>query len=133
MADGSLKNIDLTWQFEGLDGRGEARTWMLPLMRRHVKGARLSFWARELLPLARAMGSQAAAYLKSEAKGSAARAAVCRTLEMQIWHTLPAFANGPLDIAEARTLNRLHLMLPRVLITFDVQKPFCLQYKMIVG
>eukprot|EP00873_Tetraselmis_striata_P019446 jgi/Tetstr1/439710/TSEL_028129.t1 len=88
---------------EGLDGRGTARTWMLPLLRRHVRGSGLTLWVRSLLPLARVMGSQAAAATKVKTPGSAARAAVCRTLEMQLWHTLPAFANEAKDVAEAFT------------------------------
>ncbi len=46
---------------EGLAGRGEARTWLLPLLRMHVRGARLGYWGRVLLPLARDMGVRAAA------------------------------------------------------------------------
>ena len=46
---------------EGLAGTGEARTWMLPLLRLHVHGARLGYWGRVLLPQARELGSRAAA------------------------------------------------------------------------
>lgn len=36
---------------EGLEGRpgAEPRTWLLPLLRKHVAGAPLQFWAGELL------------------------------------------------------------------------------------
>jgi ribosomal RNA-processing protein 12 len=46
---------------QGLDGSGEARTWLLPALRRHVAGASLCYWARHLLPLTREMGQAAAA------------------------------------------------------------------------
>lgn len=45
---------------EGLQGDGEARTWLLPLMRQHVRGARLGYWAKDMLALAREMGDRAA-------------------------------------------------------------------------
>jgi hypothetical protein len=34
---------------EGLEGRGEPRTWMLPLLRRSVCGTQLGFWQKHLL------------------------------------------------------------------------------------
>lgn len=46
---------------EGLAGTGEARTWLLPLLRIHVRGARLGYWGRVLLPMARELGSRALA------------------------------------------------------------------------
>lgn len=38
---------------KGLDGTGEARTWMLPLLKEHVREASLEYWGRSMLPLAR--------------------------------------------------------------------------------
>ena len=46
---------------EGLAGTGEARTWLLPLLRMHVHSGRLSYWGKVLLPLAREMGNRATA------------------------------------------------------------------------
>lgn len=46
---------------EGLAGTGEARTWLLLLLRMHVRGARLGYWGKVLLPLARELGARAAA------------------------------------------------------------------------
>lgn len=45
---------------QGLDGTAEARTWLVPLMRMHVRGARLAFWFQTMLPLARALEHRAA-------------------------------------------------------------------------
>jgi ribosomal RNA-processing protein 12 len=45
---------------EGLAGTVEARTWLLPLLRIHVRGARLGYWGKVLLPLARDLGARAA-------------------------------------------------------------------------
>ena len=36
----------------------EARTWMLPLLRRHVRGSEIGFWGRSLLPLARTLAAR---------------------------------------------------------------------------
>ena len=55
-----LATLPLNLQ-EGLAGAGEARTWLLPLLRMHVRGARLGYWGKVLLPLARELGSRAAA------------------------------------------------------------------------
>ena len=76
----------------------EARTWMLPLLRRHVRGARLSFWASDLLPLARFLGGRAAA---ASAAGQRLHALNCHTLERQAWAALPAFCSWPRDAAQA--------------------------------
>lgn len=84
---------------EGLDGRGEARAWLLPLMRMHVRGARLAFWVEELLPLARILGSRAAAAEKVAARKKEAQ--VCSTLEGQLWALLPAFCSWAEDVEEA--------------------------------
>jgi ribosomal RNA-processing protein 12 len=46
---------------QGLAGTGEARTWLLPLLRMHVRGAHLGYWGRVLLPQARELGAHAAA------------------------------------------------------------------------
>jgi hypothetical protein len=46
---------------QGLAGSGEARTWLLPLLRLHVRGTRLGYWGKVLLPQARELGARAAA------------------------------------------------------------------------
>lgn len=45
---------------QGLAGSGEARTWLLPALRRHVCGSQLRYWADHLMPLAKEMGQSAA-------------------------------------------------------------------------
>jgi hypothetical protein len=83
---------------EGIDGTAEPRTWLLPMLRRHVRGARLGYWTAALLPLARALGGRAAA---AAAAGDKLLALHCHTLEAQIWAALPAFCSWPADAAEA--------------------------------
>ena len=79
---------------------------MLPLLRQHVRGARLGFWAGELMPLARRLGARAAAAAggagaKSGAGDGQLVSLRCRALEAQLWAALPAFATWPVDGAEA--------------------------------
>lgn len=73
-----------------LDGRGEPRTWMLPLMRKHVRGAQLGYWAQALMPLAVALGQRSAA---ASAAGQKAFASSCLALEMQVC-CMGAWANA---------------------------------------
>ncbi|GBF99810.1 hypothetical protein Rsub_12563 [Raphidocelis subcapitata] len=83
---------------EGIDGTAEPRTWLLPMLRRHVRGARLGYWTGALLPLARALGSRSAA---AAAAGDQLLALHCHTMEAQIWAALPAFCSWPADAAAA--------------------------------
>eukprot|EP00887_Chlorella_sp_A99_P003957 scaffold11.g3957.t1 len=85
---------------EALDSGAEARTWLLPLLREHVRGARLAYWGGALLPLAKAMAARAAA---ARARGEAGQreAQVCAALEAQLWATLPAFCSWALDAGAA--------------------------------
>ena len=75
----------------------EPRQWLLPLMRQHVRGARLAFWATQLLPLARQLGNLAAAAAASDQL----LALQCQSWEAQLWDCLPAFADAALDLADA--------------------------------
>ncbi len=79
---------------QGMNGIGEARTWLLPMLHQHVSKARLAFWGGTLLPLARRMGSIA----KDPANP---HALACRALEAQLWQALPAFASWPEDTSSA--------------------------------
>lgn len=84
---------------EGLEGTDEARTWLLPLLRTHIRNTNVDYWHKALLPLARAMGSRAAAAGKNSARQQEAQ--VCLTLEAQIWATLPSFCSWAEDIGNA--------------------------------
>jgi ribosomal RNA-processing protein 12 len=84
---------------EGVEGRGEARAWLLPLLRAHVRGGELAYWGAELLPLARWLGARAAAAGRDPARRR--EAAVCSTLEAQVWALLPSFCSWALDLDEA--------------------------------
>ena len=61
MGCGGFSLSRLAVSMQALEGRGEARTWLIPLLRQHVSGAHLNFWSQTLLPLASSMGSRAAA------------------------------------------------------------------------
>ncbi|WIA32410.1 hypothetical protein OEZ86_003236 [Tetradesmus obliquus] len=83
---------------EGLAGTAEARTWLLPALRKHVRGSQLGFWASHLGPLAKQMGAAAAAASQAGRKSTAV---ACHALELQLWGCLQAFAAWPTDAAEA--------------------------------
>lgn len=81
---------------EGLTGAAEARTWLLPALRKHVSGTQLAYWSQNLLPLARQMASLTAQASNAGQKG---KAAACHALELQLWGCLQAFASWPTDAA----------------------------------
>eukprot|EP00882_Tetradesmus_deserticola_P033884 GHRQ01038741.1.p3 GENE.GHRQ01038741.1~~GHRQ01038741.1.p3 ORF type:complete len:142 (+),score=58.71 GHRQ01038741.1:1176-1601(+) len=83
---------------EGLAGTAEPRTWLLPALRKHVRGTQLGFWASDLAPLAKQMGAAAAAASQAGRKSTAV---ACHALELQLWGCLQAFASWPTDAAEA--------------------------------
>ncbi|GIL64267.1 hypothetical protein Vafri_18268 [Volvox africanus] len=85
---------------EGLAGTAEPRTWLLPLLRRHVGHAPLGFWFKEMLPLAQDLGARAAAFSAAGGTAAATLALKCRTLELQIWHCLPAFISWATDLPD---------------------------------
>lgn len=91
-------HLDCLCHVQALEGRGEARTWLIPLLRQHVRSAQLAFWAEHLLPLARLLGSRAA---QAQQQGKPIEAQQCRALELQLWNTLQAFCSWAVDTAGA--------------------------------
>mmetsp|Transcript_19672 Transcript_19672/g.54892 ORF Transcript_19672/g.54892 Transcript_19672/m.54892 type:complete len:1497 (+) Transcript_19672:183-4673(+) len=84
---------------KGPDGRPlEPRTWLLPLMRKHVTRAPLEFWGTQLMPLAKQLATRASA---AAAANQAGVAQACHVLELQIWATLPAFVSWAPDLPTA--------------------------------
>ena len=57
--------MSVRWLHQGVNGSGEARTWLLPLVRQHTRGAALAYWTANLLPAARACGQLAVAASKA--------------------------------------------------------------------
>lgn len=81
---------------EGLTGTAEARTWLLPALRKHVSGSQLAYWAQSLLPMAKQMAGLAAT---ASTAGQKSKAAACHALELQLWGCLQSFASWPTDAA----------------------------------
>lgn len=79
---------------------GAPRTWLLPLLRKHVRGAQLSYWGKAMLPLARDMAArgESAAAVKGAGSGLAQ---ACHLLEQQIWACLPSFCSWVTDLPTA--------------------------------
>jgi NUC173 domain len=83
---------------QGFTGQVETRTWLLPLIPRHVHGSHLGYWGKILMPTARGLANLAKELIeKHQSKAAQAEALKLQALELQIWQTLPAFCCWPRD------------------------------------
>ncbi|XP_043912174.1 RRP12-like protein [Protopterus annectens] len=85
------------------------RSWLIPVLRDHVKNAELGFFARYFMPLAASLKNRATELAEA---GRPLESKIYDTLQWQIWTILPGFCNGPTDIVSsfkgvARTLGML--------------------------
>uniref|UniRef100_A0A3B3XUI3 Uncharacterized protein n=1 Tax=Poecilia mexicana TaxID=48701 RepID=A0A3B3XUI3_9TELE len=83
------------------------RSWLVPVIRDHVKNTRLGFFASYFLPLATTLWQRAE---ELEQQGKKLEAKVYQTLQLQIWTMLPGFCTCPVDLMAsfkgvARTLG----------------------------
>uniref|UniRef100_A0A3B5Q9X7 Ribosomal RNA processing 12 homolog n=1 Tax=Xiphophorus maculatus TaxID=8083 RepID=A0A3B5Q9X7_XIPMA len=83
------------------------RSWLVPVIRDHVKNTRLGFFASYFLPLATTLKQRAE---ELEQEGKKLEAKVYQTLQLQIWTMLPGFCTCPVDLTAsfkgvARTLG----------------------------
>uniref|UniRef100_A0A8D0CU37 Ribosomal RNA processing 12 homolog n=1 Tax=Sander lucioperca TaxID=283035 RepID=A0A8D0CU37_SANLU len=83
------------------------RSWLVPVIRDHVKNTHLGFFASYFLPLASTLKHRAE---ELEQAGQKLEAKVYQTLQMQIWTMLPGFCTCPVDLLAsfkgiARTLG----------------------------
>jgi ribosomal RNA-processing protein 12 len=75
-----------------------SRLWLVPLLRRSLTGARMSFFGETVLPEARRLGGRAA---KAQNESRLFEAQRCRAAELALWSLLPGFANFPTDAGES--------------------------------
>uniref|UniRef100_A0A665UXK5 Uncharacterized protein n=1 Tax=Echeneis naucrates TaxID=173247 RepID=A0A665UXK5_ECHNA len=83
------------------------RSWLVPVIRDHVKNTHLGFFASYFLPLASTLKQRAE---ELEQEGQKLEAKVYQTLQLQIWTMLPGFCTCPVDLVVsfksiARTLG----------------------------
>ncbi|KAF7219937.1 RRP12-like protein [Nothobranchius furzeri] len=83
------------------------RSWLIPVIRDHVKSTRLGFFTSYFLPLASTLKQRAE---ELEQTGKKLEAKVYQTLQLQIWTMLPGFCTCPVDLLAsfkgiARTLG----------------------------
>ncbi|XP_029031381.1 RRP12-like protein [Betta splendens] len=83
------------------------RSWLIPVIRDHVKNTSLSFFMSYFLPLASTLRQRAEEF---EQAGQKLEAKVYQTLQLQIWTMLPGFCTSPVDLLTsfkgvARTLG----------------------------
>ncbi|XP_022540520.2 RRP12-like protein [Astyanax mexicanus] len=83
-------------QITGIDDDMEfPRSWLIPVIRDHVKNTQLSYFTSYFLPLASTLKQKAEELEKS---GQKLCAKVYQTLQLQIWTMLPGFCNKPTDL-----------------------------------
>ncbi|XP_044069062.1 RRP12-like protein [Siniperca chuatsi] len=71
------------------------RSWLVPVIRDHVKNTHLGFFASYFLPLASTLKHRAE---ELEQAGQKLEAKVYQTLQLQIWTMLPGFCTRPVDL-----------------------------------
>ncbi|XP_070696619.1 RRP12-like protein [Pempheris klunzingeri] len=71
------------------------RSWLVPVIRDHVKNTQLGFFISYFLPLASTLKQRAE---ELEQAGQKLEAKVYQTLQLQIWTMLPGFCTCPMDL-----------------------------------
>ncbi|XP_061545527.1 LOW QUALITY PROTEIN: RRP12-like protein [Phycodurus eques] len=71
------------------------RSWLVPVIRDHVKNTHLGFFTSYFLPLASTLKQRAEDF---EQAGQKLEAKVYQTLQLQIWTMLPGFCMCPVDL-----------------------------------
>ncbi|KAI3363169.1 hypothetical protein L3Q82_011818 [Scortum barcoo] len=71
------------------------RSWLVPVIRDHVKNTHLAFFSSYFLPLASTLKKRAD---ELEQAGQKLEAKVYETLQLQIWTMLPGFCMYPVDL-----------------------------------
>ncbi|KAL2302898.1 hypothetical protein Nmel_010351 [Mimus melanotis] len=74
------------------------RSWLLPVLRDNVQGARLGFFTSYFLPLAATLKSRALEFTQA---GKNVEAKIYDTLQWQVWTLLPGFCTHPTDVLGA--------------------------------
>ncbi|XP_063291043.1 RRP12-like protein isoform X1 [Pelobates fuscus] len=101
-----LKAIPL--QIDGTEDLSDfPRSWLIPVIRDHVKNTELGYFTRYFLPLAVNVKNRAIELSQAQRN---LEAKICETLQWQIWTMLPGFCTKPTDITTsfkgiARTLG----------------------------
>lgn len=74
------------------------RSWLLPVLRDNVQGARLGFFTSYFLPLAATLKNRALEFTQA---GKSVEAKIYDTLQWQVWTLLPGFCTRPTDVLGA--------------------------------
>ncbi|KAK3283791.1 hypothetical protein CYMTET_8532 [Cymbomonas tetramitiformis] len=98
-------NLEQAVSMEGAEDEGDGwfdvagcNVWLLPLLKQHLLGARLAYFASDILPLAKRMAENSK---KAAASRKPLQAQRCITAEYQLWSTLPAFVTWCQDTPQA--------------------------------
>ena len=74
------------------------RTWLFPVLKKHVRGASLAFYCQNLLPAADALRNQA---IQADEQGRPVEAKNFINISEQIWGLLPSFMTDCSDLPES--------------------------------
>ncbi|KAM9808735.1 RRP12-like protein [Syngnathus typhle] len=74
------------------------RSWLVPVIRDHVKNTRLGFFTSYFLPLASTLKQRSE---ELEQAGQKLEAKVYQILQLQIWTMLPGFCTCPVDLVDS--------------------------------
>ena len=88
---GAGAGAELNAEGGNVAGAAGARLWLVPLLRQALRGARMSYFTEEMLPVARRLGGRAA---QAKAAGRAFEAQRCAAAEEPFGAFFPRFADG---------------------------------------
>uniref|UniRef100_A0A1D1YZ83 RRP12-like protein n=1 Tax=Anthurium amnicola TaxID=1678845 RepID=A0A1D1YZ83_9ARAE len=80
----------------GVEDLSEANVWLLPILKQHIIGARLSFFRKSVLSM---IGRLQQKSEKLEREGLIVSARNAKALVYSLWSLLPSFCNYPVDTA----------------------------------
>lgn len=81
--------------------KDEKNLWLLPLLRKYVRGSRLVFYKDHFMPMAEKCFNVVST-MEADPKSNKRVLATYKTIEYQIWAMLPSFANQAQDVEEAQ-------------------------------
>ncbi|KAI8486218.1 pre-rRNA processing protein [Branchiostoma belcheri] len=93
-----LEAVPLQIKGDESDDINFPRSWLLPVLRDHVRDTELGFFVKYFLPLAAQLRTRA---LELQQEGKSVLSKAYDTLQHQIWSALPGFCTRPTDLAQS--------------------------------
>ncbi|XP_035673332.1 RRP12-like protein isoform X4 [Branchiostoma floridae] len=93
-----LQAVPLQIKGDESDDINFPRSWLLPVIRDHVRDTELGYFVKYFLPLAAQLRTRA---LELQQEGKSVLSKAYDTLQHQIWSALPGFCTRPTDLAQS--------------------------------